>query len=214
MRNKTGIAFIVIGVLLIAAAGGLLLYNDREAKKAEEAAGGVLEVIQQELGDKLEENLASETMQMCLPENPSETDADQQKEMPVMTIDGYDYIGYLSIPSIDLNLPVMEDWDYDRLKISPCRHYGSIYSKDLVIAGHNYNSHFGLLKSLVIGDYVFFTDMDGICRSYVVADSEILEPYQIEEMKESPWDLTLYTCTIGGEHRVTIRCEETEAPIV
>ncbi len=59
-----------------------------------------------------------------------------------MKIDGNYYIGVLTIPSLDLSLPVMEDWDDEKLKISPCRYAGSLYQKNLVIAGHNYQRHF------------------------------------------------------------------------
>lgn len=202
MKSKLGIILISIGLFLIASALGLLIYNNFENRRAKLEADSVLEAIQEDLYEKRAEN---ETIPVITDE-PEVTEENLQKEMPVMEIDGYDYIGYLSIPSIDLNLPVMSEWDYPRMKIAPCRHYGSIYTNDLVIAGHNYSSHFGSLPNLSIGDSVFFTDMDGICRTYVVMESEILEPDQIKEMKESPWDLTLYTCTIGGAHRVTIRC--------
>lgn len=202
MRNKFGITLMSIGLLMIAAALGLLLHNNFENRRAKLEAGSVLEAIQEDLYEKRAEN---ETIPVITDE-PEVTEEDLQKEMPVMEINGYDYIGYLSIPSIHLELPVMSEWDYPRMKISPCRHYGSIYTNDLVIAGHNNSSHFGSLPNLSIGDSVFFTDMDGICRTYAVMESEILEPDQIKEMKESPWDLTLYTCTVGGARRFTIRC--------
>jgi sortase A len=39
---------------------------------------------------------------------------------------------------------------------------------------------------------------------------EILRPTAVEEMISGDWDLTLFTCTIGGATRVTIRCEKTK----
>lgn len=53
----------------------------------------------------------------------------------------------------------MSQWDYERLKIAPCRYEGSTKSDDLVLLAHNYGKHFGTLKNLVPGDEVFFTDM-------------------------------------------------------
>ena len=32
--------------------------------------------------------------------------------MQTINIDGYDYIGTISIPSLNLNLPVLDTWDY------------------------------------------------------------------------------------------------------
>ena len=61
-----------------------------------------------------------------------------------------------------------------------------------------------------IGDTVQFTDMKGKVYIYEVGDIEILPPTATEEMIVSDWDLTLYTCTYGGESRVTVRCERDE----
>ena len=35
---------------------------------------------------------------------------------------------------------------------------------------------------------------------------ETLSPFAIEEMTGGNWDLTLFTCTVGGQYRVTVRC--------
>ena len=55
----------------------------------------------------------------------------------------------------------MSDWDYGRLKMAPCRQFGSAATDDLVIAGHNYINHFGSLGMLKAGDSVTFTGTDG-----------------------------------------------------
>ena len=72
------------------------------------AADGVL--------TQLEESIGPRTI---YPGDAAEPTADA--EMPVATIDGYDYIGSLSIPSIGLALPVMQQWSYPGLKITPGR---------------------------------------------------------------------------------------------
>ena len=71
---------------------------------------------------------------------------------------------------------------YPRLKIAPCRQFGSSRTDDLVIAAHNYESHFGKLTSLTAGDSVTFTDMDGIVNEYVVNKVEVLDPHSVEEV--------------------------------
>ena len=135
-------------------------------------------------------------------------------EMPVGTIDGYDYIGYLSIPSIGLALPVMQQWSYPGLKIAPGRYSGSLYTDDLVIAGHNYARHFSPLTHLTVGTEVLFVDMNDNTWHYAVSDTEVLQPTQIEEMavktSESNWDLTLFTCTTTGQARYALRCVRTD----
>jgi sortase A len=126
--------------------------------------------------------------------------------MPVAQVDGHDYIGLLEIPDIGITLPVMSEWNYPSLRIAPCRYTGTIYMHNMVIAAHNYDSHFGRLKYLSPGATVKFTDMDGNEFTYEVGETEILAPTAIEDMTYSDWDLTLFTCTIGGKTRVTVRC--------
>lgn len=133
--------------------------------------------------------------------------------MPVFEMDGDCYVGYVDIPALNLSLPVMASWSYPRLKIAPCRYAGSVYYDDMVLMAHNYDRHFGGLKNLEIGDEVRFTDGEGNVFVYQVSMMEILNPTQVQEMTESGWDLSLFTCTVGGERRVTVRCTRvSEAP--
>jgi sortase A len=131
-------------------------------------------------------------------------------EMPTIDIDGNAYIGWLDIPALSLSLPVMSQWSYPNLKISPCRYTGSAYQNNLVIAAHNYQSHFGTIKNLTQGDEVRFTDVDGNVFYYQVSEIEQLSPIAVKAMEESDYPLTLFTCTIGGKYRVAVRCSLAE----
>ena len=129
-------------------------------------------------------------------------------EMPTQTVNGWDYIGYLSIPSLELTLPIQSQWSYEGFRVAPGRFAGSTYSKDLVLAAHNYPQHFGRIGDLQPGDTVCFTDMDGHVTHYRVAALETLAPEDVEGMLSGEYDLTLFTCTVGGKSRVTVRCTE------
>ena len=130
-----------------------------------------------------------------------------EMEMPTREIDGQTYIGMVEVPALELSLPVISEWTYPRLKKAPCRYVGSVYSKDMVICGHNYDRHFGRLKDLAVGDEVRFTDMDGNVFFYSVCGTEQLGKYAVEDMLAGEWDLTLFTYTKGGRMRVTVRCK-------
>ncbi len=123
-----------------------------------------------------------------------------------MTINGYSYLGVLSVPSLGLELPVMENWSEANLKLSPCRYSGTPEDGDMVIAGHNYKTHFSPLKSLPAGAQILFTSVSGTEYVYSVDCMETLSPWQIEEMTSGDWDLTLFTCTASGKARLAIRC--------
>jgi sortase A len=126
--------------------------------------------------------------------------------MPEREIDGQSYIGVLDIPALGLSLPFISTWSYPGLQIAPCRYSGSAYLENLVIAGHNYRSHFASLPQLQPGDAVTFTDMDGTVFRYKVDSLETLSPYAISDMTSGGWPLTLFTCTVGGQSRLAIRC--------
>lgn len=204
MRNKAGILCMVLGAALVAAALLLVFWNYREAETAalssEAALPQVKEAILKETGEIREDGAA----------DPAALPDPYDPEMTVVEIDGYGYVGYLTIPSLGLELPVMAEWDYVRLRLAPCRYSGSTKTGDLVIAAHNYARHFGALQTLQAGDEVRFTDMDGVVTAYEVAAVEILQPTAVEEMTCGEFDLTLFTCTYGGQSRVTVRCERRE----
>lgn len=204
-RKQEGLLWIKIGLLLIAAALILVTYNLYDGLRAEQAARQVV--------NKLEE---------YLPEDPA---GDQEPlvsdertlipdyvlcpnmDMPLETINGIDYIGVLKISALELELPVISEWNYSNLKTTPCRYSGSAYLNNLIICGHNYPSHFGKLKNLREGDRVTFTDMDGNVFTYKMVERETLMPTSIDAMENGDWDLTLFTCTVDGQSRVTIRFE-------
>ena len=191
------------GLLLIAAALALAAYNVIDAQRAARSAAQALEALSQ-----------TTAVSAAEPEEASADDApaylaDPEMPMPTVSFDGNDYIGRVDIPSLGLSLPVISEWSYPRLKIAPCRYTGSAYLDNLIIAAHNYSSHFGNLNRLNNGDTVTFTDVDGNQFTYAVSRIEDLPGTAIEEMQAGEWDLTLFTCTLGGRSRVTVRCERT-----
>lgn len=194
---KKGTLCIVIGVLLILAALGVACYNIIDENKANELSSSVLEQLAPEIIEATEEVMPN---YQIFPD----------MEMPVKEIDGNDYIGVLEFLAFDMELPVMSDWSYPKLKTAPCRYSGSAYKNDMVICAHNYDCHFGVLKSMIPGEMITFTDMDGNEFLYEVAEIEVLDPYATEEMTSGDWDLTLFTCTYGGQERVTVRCIRSE----
>ena len=195
-RKQKGRFLIRLGLLLIAAALCFIIYNLYEEHRAREQSGQALDALQEYIPGSDQNDDTSMPDYMLNPD----------MEMPTQTIDGIDYIGVLEIPSLNLELPVISQWSYPNLRIAPCRYSGSAYSGGLVIAAHNYDSHCGRLKTLQTDDAVIFTDIDGNTFTYKVAVMEILEPLATEEMKSEEWDLSLFTCTIGGRSRVTVRC--------
>ena len=192
MRSKLGTGSMIVGAVLVVAALALFLANQWEAAQAAASVDAVLPQIVAEIEQ----------------EEPDDgQDPAAPNEMAAVEIDGHSYIGYLSIPGLGLELPVIADWDYDSLKVAPCRYSGAPKTNDLVIAGHNYIRHFGPIDRLQPGDTVDFTDMDGETYHYEVKVVDILSATAVEEMTSGAYDLTLFTCNYDGQARITVRCD-------
>jgi len=126
-------------------------------------------------------------------------------EMPGEKVNGHEYIGTLSIPSLGLKVPVQRNWSYENLSVSPCRYSGSAYAGNLAIIAHTY--HFGKLSSLALDATITFTDMENNVFRYVVREKNTISPNDANEIAHSDYDLTLVTCTLSGTKRVAVYCE-------
>ena len=206
MKSKVGIVCIVLGVLLLLGALLLALFNMRQDAAARKAA----EAIMSQLVQQIQKGPAADdegVFDLDL-QVPVDLLTDEEKKMSEVVIDGYAYIGYLSMPTLDLELPVMSTWSYPQMKLAPCRYNGSIRGEDLVIMAHNYSNHFGKISQLSVGDNLSFTDADGVTTVYTVVAQDIVESTAVEEVTDGTYDLTLFTCTYGGGSRVTVYCNK------
>lgn len=228
---KRGTLFIALGLALIAAALLLTGYNLWDGHRADVAAQTAVQSLKTIIPTTEPEQtpLAEEPLPSRMPEQPSEdtqpteqtqpetqpaeqappAPMDRERQMPTVELEGYRYIGVLSVDSLELSLPVMEEWDYDRLKISPCRFAGNLYQDNLVICAHNYPQHFASLKEVPLGTEVTFTDAEGSAFRYAVVGFDTVGPDEVEKMVTGDWDLTLFTCNTNGQTRCAVRCRRT-----
>ena len=188
MPKKSGVILISLGAVLILAALLLFLHNRSEDRRAGQEAESLLEDARSAMA--------------------ADTDPEPQEELAEEIT--YDYAGVIAIPDLSLELPVIDQWNYARLKVAPCRQSGAAADGDLVIAAHNYKSHFGYLDRLEPGASVIFTDMEGTVYRYAVEGIRQLAPEDAEDVSSvfsSEYPLVLYTCTPGGKARVAVFCQ-------
>ncbi len=226
-KKRFGTILILLGLVCAIAAGVWTFFNYREDSAAGELALADLQKMEEMLGidankdgliGSVPEDEYRKAHNMASVDESSEAagagkegaaiyELHPEMTMPTVEVDGHMYVGFLDIPAIERTLPVMETWSYPNLKIAPNRFVGTPYSHDMIICAHNYDRHFGKIKTLKEGDEVTFTDVYGDRFTYKVSEVIILQPTDVEEMKDpDDWDLTLFTCTIGGATRVTVRC--------
>lgn len=228
--RKVGIAFIILAVVLFGIV--LLRYGmyRYENHIAEQGAEDILEIIQSEIKDNQnkdtdsdfdsdsndsdnsnEANSSEDTNQegnVSEPDDKESTETEESTEDTSVNVPNLSkkYLGILTIPDLNRELPVMKDWDYERLKKAPCRQFGSLENDNLVIVAHYYDSHFGNISSLEEGAKITFTDMAGKLHQYAVVMVDTIDATDVDKVEKSGYDLVLYTCTFSGKKRIAVFC--------
>lgn len=222
MRNIQSLIFIILGTVSLLVALSIVLYNVNEDFSGNEFSSNLVAQIKSEIPtlsyvdntpndiDVIETPSLEDEIRTKYEDTPF-TEIDEFEvttvEQPLLYIDGNYYLGIITIPLLDLELPIFNDVTTKNLKKAPCVYDGNILNGNLILAGHNYRSHFGRIKELNTGDEIYITDANGKVYQYEVVQSEILNEYDVQGMKSNSenWDLTLFTCTLSGRSRVTVR---------
>lgn len=208
MKNKFSKILIAAGSLMILSALVLCISNIYDSRRAARYSAEALRSLKQLIPSEPTVTVPVTSLDSSDLFYEYEQEASAPSQPDDIIIDGYEYCGYISIPSLDIELPVMSSYELSYLKRSPCRFSGSTQTNDLIIAAHNYNSHFGRIGSLSFGDRLIFTDTSGRRCNYTVSCTEYIDGNDIDSMLRGAaeqWDLTLFSCTISGRERVTIR---------
>lgn len=201
MKNKrktVGNILIITGLVMLLGAAGLFIFNMCENNHYDDEAG--------DLAERVKTQISAVPSSGNGESQDGQTVQDNGTELKAQLAGNASVDGILTIPSVNLEMAVYSTWNDELLRKSVCRYYGSPYTDDYVIAGHNYHNGFGKLRKLKAGDEVFFTDMKGIVTRYVVKQTEVLEGTDVTGMISGGWHLSLYTCTPGGKARFTVRC--------
>ena len=177
-KRSRAVIFLLLGFVLLTVAGGWYFYNIKEDQNAGKQATQILNEFEK-----------------------------QDNNASVITVGEDDFCGKVCIKKLGVELPVYNEWSYKKLKTAPCRYTGGISTNDIIIAAHNYKSHFGRLNTLQIGDEIVFIDAYSTVHTYKVCEITKLDGTAVSDMHSGGWDFTLFTCTKGGKQRVTVRCE-------
>ena len=195
-KNVISVTSMALGILSLIFATVFWLNNDIEESLATEYSQQRAQVLLYHI------NVTNELNHPVTidyrPEVPLESE-------PYVVMDGRAYIGVLYIPKLNLELPVAHNLTDEILKQTPGRYFGSAADKDLVIGAHNYRTHFAGLNKLKAGDLIIFTDTNGEEITYEVTLLEVVPPTAVTEVIHSEFDITLFTCTYGGNERVVVR---------
>lgn len=196
-----------LGLVLLCAAGVMYAFNERQDALAGQSAQALLAELNHDLQWNPSFTLAPE---LPAPSQASEepSAAPEPSPEPIQTtLSGYDLLGVLSVPDVGVELPILSEWSYDLLKVAPCRYAGTLAGGDLILLGHNYKSHFAPLSRVAVGDTVEFVDAGGVTWTYRVDQVETLHKSEAERLPSPDHELTIFTCTHGGQDRLVLRCK-------
>ena len=126
----------------------------------------------------------------------------------------YSTVGSISIPSIDVNYPILADTTEDLLKVSVCKFWGSNPNEvgNLCIAGHNYRNKkfFSKVPKLEKGDIIEITDLSKNKLKYKVYNKYTVDPKDVSctsQLTNGKKIVTLITCTNDNKQRVVVKAE-------
>lgn len=181
----------VLGALLLALALGILLAQQLLTRQG------------------VQENAAiSEKIRSLLPEGQTGTMSDySEPEMPVLQVDGTDYVCLLEIPALGLSLPIEDQWNSGILVTQPSRFWGSIYDGTLILGGSNQAGYFDFCAQLDVGVPLLLTDMQGTqfrCRVETIQRSSSAD---FEKLADGEYPLTLFVREQYENRYIIVRCE-------
>lgn len=198
IKTKVGKVVILLGVIFVLYSTVLFVQNQLDEKNARTYSADVVTQITEQMTQQIDSEMEADSQVGEQEENIENL----MQGVETITIDGNQYMGVLEIPSLDLILPVQDEWSYEKLRNTPC-----VYQEEpLIIAAHNYDAHFGRIKNLVIGDSVIFTDTNNAVQYYEVIEIEMLDETDVWDMKNTEYELTLFTCNYNDNtQRVVVR---------
>lgn len=126
------------------------------------------------------------------PVHTGERDDRVDMNMPMLEMDGENFIGILEIPLYGKQLPVCGSWSRYKVSAFPCRYYGNLYDGSLIIGGSDMVGQFDFLRTVSIGDSVLLTDMTGGRYLYTVQWVHRTSDVSAENLMSDTADLVLF----------------------
>ena len=131
------------------------------------------------------------------------------------TYKGFNVVGTIQIPKINLKYPVLQKVTKKSLETSVAFLYGPGLNEigNTTIVGHNYRNgtFFSNNKKLVEGDKVYITDNSGTKVTYVIYKTYTTAPEDSEYLDrdtQGKREISLITCTDDAKSRLIIWARE------
>ena len=191
MKKTVNRLIMVLGILLIIAAAALLLFSQYVEKQAAEGIKQDVTAILSVMPDV----------------HAGAPDGRQNREMPVMELNGTDFAGLIEVPSYHAVLPLGSAWDRREASLHPCIYTGSMYDSSLIIGGSGSSGQLDFTDRISGGDLVTVTDMTGLRFSYLVYDVIRTKDVSYENLTAQDADLVLFSKGNYGTEYSLVLCK-------
>lgn len=125
--------------------------------------------------------------------------------MPVLSVEGTDFIGILEMPQYESALPVCADWG--KITKHPCKLAGSIYDRSMQIGATTQKGQYDFYREISVGDAVLFTDAQGNRYTYTVKKLQYEECADQTALHREDAALTLLIKNIYGFEYLIVSCD-------
>ncbi len=225
----------MLSIFLVISLISIYIYAEFDRNKSQEVSQEILSGIQDSTvttEDALVVHLSDTTINGIEEEQlPSDTNngiTTESTNGSISSVNGYNYktIGTINIPKISVTYPIL-DGETDSvaetdelLKVAPTKFWGPDFNENwgeapnkqgnLVLVGHNYRNgmFFSDVPTLVNGDIIEITDINGSTVKYSVYDKYSVDPTDVSSTSQNTngrREITLITCTDDNVERVIVK---------
>ena len=180
---------VLVGICLLAAAVIVLLSWQWRIRTAEQRAETYVH-----------------TLRTLLPEPQGAVPEERRDNtMPVLSLEGANFVGILEMPRYGSVLPVCADWG--KLSRYPCCFSGSIYDGTMQIGATSQQGQYDFYRLISVGDAIFFTDMEGNRYAYTVTDLHYAKHADQAALRREDAALTLFVKNVYAFEYIVIFCD-------
>ncbi len=157
----------------------------------------------------------NEAVKAVIAEVESIPETDKEESIPYIEYEGYQVIGTIKIPKINIEYPILAESNETSLEKSITRVGNGEVNEigNLTMAGHNYidGSMFGKIDKLEKGDEIKILDLHKKEITYSIFDIYVTDPNDVSVLdarEKGKREITLISCTNGNKNRLIIKARE------
>ena len=146
------------------------------------------------------------TLQSLIP-TPQNAVPEERRDntMSVLSVDGVDFVGLVTLPRYGSVLPVCADWG--ETSRYPCRFGGSIYDGSLQIGATTQKGQYDFYRELSVGDTVHYIDVEGNQYTFTITSMRYEKHVDQAALRQKDAALTLFIQNIYAFEYLIVFCD-------